>query len=225
MKTILAALSLAAFVLVAAAPAPDALLDKVIAGARAVPIASVNFERTVRRTTTDKGSAPQTQVQVDRWDGKQLTVVSIDGKPPTAEQSAGIKKAQAGKPVAGYYRLADFLKGARRVGDAQGRTVYRVDGLPKGSMDIGRDISADLVAEAVVETVGEQPYVSRLHIYLPKPLSFFMIAKLDSFDVVSDYHIGADGRPALLHQVQAFAGSQMGSSGQTRAESTYKPLR
>ncbi|OYU15634.1 MAG: hypothetical protein CFE37_04740 [Alphaproteobacteria bacterium PA4] len=222
-----AVLALFALVLAtAAAPAPDPLLQQILAGARAVPPASTAWERTQKQTGKDAdGGASETHVQVDRWDGQQLVRVSSDGKPPSAEATAQYKKATAGKPVPGYHRIADYLKaGAVRGSDAQGRIVYRVTGLPKGSINIGKDISANLVAEALVDSSGPQPFVSRLRIMLPKPLSFLFIAKLDSFEVVNDYRM-INGKPTLVHQTQAMSGSQMGSAGSTRSESTYTPLR
>lgn len=218
-------LALTALVLTAAAPAPDPLLEQVLAGARAVPVASTSFQRTQRSISTEGSGAPETRTRVDRWDGKQLTLVSIDGKPPTAKETEEYRKASAGRPVPGYYRIAGFLgQGARRVPDARGRVIYRVDKLPKGSINIGRDISGDLAAEATVDTSGAKPFVSRLRIILPKPLSFFMVAKLDSFEAESEYRLGPDGRPVLVHQKQAISGAQMGTTSSSTTESHYQPL-
>jgi hypothetical protein len=207
---------------VAAAPAPDPLLQKLVAGARAVPAASQPFERVVRTTSQEKDDAPVTWTRTDRWDGKALTPLAINGKPPTPEQVAEITKASAGRPVPGYHRVADFLKGgAVRVADPQGRTVYRIDGLPKGSVNVGKDISGNLVGEATVDASGPQPYVSRLRVFLPKPLSFFMVAKLDNFEQVNEYRLGSDGRPVQVRSVQSMSGAQFGKVGSTRSEATY----
>jgi hypothetical protein len=165
-------------------------------------------------------------VRVERWDGKQLTLVSLNGKPPTPKEIEDFRKMTAGRPVPGYYRLASYLgQGARRVPDAKGRIIYRVDKLPKGSVNIGRDISANVVAEAMIDTSGAKPFVSRLRVTLPKPLSFFMVAKLDSFEAESEYRLGADGRPVLVHHKQSMSGAQMGTSGATSSESHFEPLR
>jgi hypothetical protein len=216
---------LAVPLLVAAAPAPDPLLDKVLAGARAVSPATTSFERTARTTSKDEKGASETRVRVDRWDGTKLVPVSIDGKPPTAAELAEIQKATAGRPVPGYHRIADILKGgAVRVADPQGRTVYRVTGLPKGTINIGKDISANLIAEAVVDTSGPQPYVSRLRTYLPKPLSFFMVAKLDAYEQINEYRLGPGGKPMLIKALQAMSGAQFGKAGSTRTEATYTAL-
>lgn len=223
MRSLFALAALA--VLTAAAPAPDPLLEQVLAGARAVPPTSISFERTQRSINKEGDGAPETRVRVDRWDGKQMTLVSIDGKAPSQKEAESYRKALAGRPVPGYYRLASFLgQGARRVPDAKGRVIYRVDKLPKGSINIGRDISANITAEAIVDTSGPKPFVSRLRMTLPKPLSFFMVAKLDSFEAENEYRMGPDGRPVLVHQKQAMSGAQMGTPGTSTAESHYQPL-
>jgi hypothetical protein len=216
---------LALLLATAAAPAPDPLLDRLIAGARAAAPATTAFERTTRTTATEGGGAPETHVRVDRWDGTTLQLVSMDGKPPTAEQTKAYKAATSGKPVPGYGRLADMLKGATRATDAQGRTVYRIAGLPKGTINIGKDISADLVGEAIVDATGPQPYVSRLRLYLPKPLSFFMVAKLDSFEITNEFRPGPGGRPALVKGDQRLTGAQFGKSGTTHTETSFTILR
>ena len=214
--------SLSLLLTLAAAPAPDPLLQQLVAGARAISPATQTFERVVRTTSQEKDTAPVTRTRVDRWDGKALTPVTIDGRAPTPDQIADSTKASAGRPVPGYYRIADFLKGgAIRVADSQGRTVYRINGLPKGSVNVGKDISGSLVGEATVDTAGPQPYVSRLRVFLPKPLSFFMVAKLDSFEQVNDYRLGIDGRPVQVRSVQSMSGAQFGKAGTTRSEATY----
>lgn len=210
----------------AAAAAPDALLERIIAGARAVPPEAIAFERSVRITAQEAGATAETKTRTDRWDGKTITPLVVDGRPATATEIAEIRKAAAGRPVAGYHRVAEFLKnGAVRVGEADGRIVYRIPALPKGSIDIGRDISANLVGEAIVDAGGAQPYVSRLRIYLPKPLSFFMVAKLDSFELVNEYRIGPGGKPALARAAQSLSGAQFGKTGTTRTETSYTTLR
>lgn len=223
MRLVLAALSL--LFAVAAAPAPDPLLQQIVAGARAVPPASVRWERALKQSGQDAGdSSAESHSRTERWDGKQLTLINVDGKPPTADDLASHRKASAGRPVPGYHRVADFLgPGATRSQDAQGRTLYRVNGLPKGSITIGRDISANLVAEALIDNSGPQPFVSRLRITLPKPLGFMFVARLDSFEAVSDYRL-VGGRPVLVRQTQAITGTQMGKSGTSRSESLYTPL-
>ncbi len=226
MRPALAFLALGSLIAGAAAPAPDPVLEKVIAGARAVTPASIAFERTVREVVTEGGGKPVTRTTVDRWDGKQMTIVSIDGRPPTPAEIAAITKANAGRPLTSYARVAQFLGGGvRRVPDAQGRAVYRIESLPKGSIDIGRDVSANMTGEAVVDTSGPVPYVARLRLALAKPISFFLVAKLDALEIINEYRLGPGGRPALVRQIRTIAGAQFGKAGTTRAEALLTPLR
>ena len=55
-----------ALLLIAAAPAPDPLLERIVAGARAVSPAATAFERTMRSTGTEEKGAPETHVRTDR---------------------------------------------------------------------------------------------------------------------------------------------------------------
>lgn len=209
-----------------AAPAADPVLQKVIAGARAVPPSSISFERTSRLVAKDESGASETTVRVDRWNGKQLALISKDGAPASADDIARQAKAGKGRPVAGYYRIGDFLSGgARRISEKPGQIVYRVDRMPKGSIDLNGDKSDKFSADAVVDTSGAVPMVTRFHIFLPKPFSIMFIAKVDKFDIQNDYAIGKDGRPALARSVQQMAGAQFGKAGEQRTEITYSPLR
>jgi hypothetical protein len=210
----------------AAASPPDPVLDRIIADAKAAAPATMAFERTTKTTSQDEGAAAETKVRTDRWDGRQLALISTNGKPASPAEIAEYRKATTGRPIPGYHRLADFLKaGAARIPDAQGRTVYRITGLPKGSINVGKDISGDLVADAIVDASGAQPYISRLRVFLPKPLSFFMVAKLDAFEVVNEYRLGPAGRPALARSTQTLTGAQFGKAGTTRTEIAYTILR
>jgi hypothetical protein len=217
------AASVAALSLPAAA-APDPLLAQIIAGARATP--PVPFERTSRIASQEKTGASETHVRVDRWDGRSFTLVSMDGKSPEPKAAADFRKAASARPVPGYHRIADLLQaGSVRHSDAQGRPLFKVTSLPKGSIQMGKDLSSNLVGEFTVDTSGSQPYVSRARFVLPKPVSFFLVAKLDSMEIINDYKLGSDGRPYLARVVQVMSGAQFGKQGSTRTETSYTLLR
>lgn len=208
-----------------AAPA-DPILAKVIAGARAVPVGSIAFERSSKVTAKDGKGATETSARVDRWDGKALVLIAKNGKPATAEEVAEAAKASKGRPVAGYYRLGDYLAaGARRISEKPGQIVYRVDKLPKGSIDLGGDKSDKFGGDVTVDTSGAVPVATRMHIFMPAPFSIMFVAKVDKFDVENDYGVSKDGRPALLRSSQQLAGAQFGKEGETRTEAVYTPLR
>lgn len=228
MKLVLSAVLASALAVAApaASPVSDPLLQKVVAVARSRPASATSFDRSSRTTDKEAGGKIATAARVDRWDGRQMTRISVDGKPASAEDVAAARKASAGRPVPGYHRVADYLAaGARRTAETAGQIVYRVDRLPKGSVEISGDRSDKFVGDATIDTTGAQPFVSRMHFFLPKPLSIMMVAKLDRFDVVNDYRIGPDGHPVLVRSVQSMAGSQFGTVGESRTESSYSPIR
>ena len=215
------ALPLAALALVAAAPAMDPLQSRLVAEAGAVQPAALAFTRKVTATQTD-GTKTETKLRVDRWDGKQWTLVSEDGKPPSAEAAASFRKEAAGRPVGGYYRLAHFLaKPAVRGTDAQGNTVFKIAKLPPGSVDISGDRSDKFVGEATVSGSGPDSYIRRLHLYAPAPFRLMIIARIDRYDIVNEYAPGRSGRPELVRQVQQYSGSRPGESGTVRTETVY----
>lgn len=209
-----------------AAPAPaDPVLAAVVRAAAAVTPASQPFEEVTRVTSRDDAGKTEIVTRITRWDGRQRTLVSVDGRPPTAAEQKEAAKAFREAPIPGYHRLALFLSGGgTRQSLAGGKSLYRIAPMPKGSINIAGDRSASMIAEAVVEP-GDRPWVSRLHILAPKPISMFLVARIDSFDVVNDYALAADGRPMLVRQVQNFSGAQFGQKGSVRTEVTWKPLR
>jgi len=221
------ALTPALFAASAAAPvaAPDPLVARVVAAARAVPPASLAFEQVTRTVSKDASGKTETAVKVERWNGREWTFVALNGKPPGGKEAAEARKAHERAPVPGYHRIAEFLAaGARRLADANGRVQLRIAPMPKGSISISGDRSDKFEAEASVDTSGAQPMVTRLHIFAPKAFSIMLVARIDSFDVVNEYKPGPDGRPMLVRQVQSYAGSQFGSSGSVRTETTFTPL-
>lgn len=200
-------------------------MSRIIADARALPPASIAYERQSRTILQEKGGESSSSNRVDRWDGRGFTLVSVDGKPPAAKDVEAFSKATASRPVAGYHRLADLLTtSAVRLSDPQGRIVYRVAGLPKGTMTIGKDVSANVVGDFFVDNSGAQPYVTRARMVLAKPISFFMVAKLDSLELTNEYKLDAKGRPYLSRVVQTMPGAQFGKQGYTRTETIYTLL-
>ena len=189
-----------------------------------MPASSIRFERVSKNSAREKDGPVETEVRVDRWDGKQITRISTNGRPGNADEVEKAHKATSS--VSGYYRIAEFLAGgARRTADTTGQVTYHLDRLPKGTITMGGDRSDKFVGDIIVDTSGAQPFVSRMHFYAPKQFSIMVVAKVDRFDVVNDYRLGPDGRPTLVRQVQSIAGAQFGKVGETRIVSTYTPLR
>jgi hypothetical protein len=209
----------------AATPA-DPVLQKLVAGARAVPPTSISFDRASKTGARDEKGKTETGSRVDRWDGRSMQRISTNGRPATPEEIADQVQASKGRPVPGYHRIGDYMAGgARRLSEKPGQIVYRIDKMPKGSIDLNGDRSDKFSADIAVDTSGVAPVATRVHIYAPKPFSIMFVAKVDKFDVVNDYGLGHDGRPALLRSVQQMAGAQFGKAGEQRTEAVYTPVK
>lgn len=213
-----------ALALIASAPlpVPDTLRDRVIADARAMPPASLVFERTTRSVRTGGGTTT-TLLKVERWDGKRWQLVSINGKKPTSGQRDEAQKLAASSPVPGYHRMAVLLSGAtERTVDGEGRTVLRIPVLPAGSVRTdSADISTHLQAEATLATRAGQPWVERVKVTAREPFRMNMLIKVMTFEQTSEYRLDDKGRPRLASQVADSAGTMFGFAGGEKSEVTY----
>lgn len=209
---------LIAAALLSTASAPEQVRDRVLAEARAITPATLAYDRTVNFTQAG-GGEKATQTRVDRWDGRGWTLLSLDGKPPSADDVAKHRKAATAAPVPGYHRLT-MLNGATATTDAQGRTVLRLATLPRGSVTTsGKDVSEHFTAEAIV-AAGPRPYVQQLRSTARAPFRVMLVAKIESFVTVSDYRL--DGNtPRLVKQVAEIRGSMMGKAGTQRVETIF----
>lgn len=221
MKAILLSIALA-LATPAAATAPDALRDRIIADARTQSPTALAFERTTH--VVQKGGGTKTTThRVERWDGSAWSLVSVNGKPPTSAEIREQAKVAAGQPVPGYHRLAGLLAAAaERSADAQGHTIFVIPQLAPGTVvNAGVDISAHLRAEAVVVTTGGQPWVQRVTLTNREPFKMSWVLKVLAFEQVSEYRLDASGRPRLASQANDSSGTMFGINGGQKAEVTY----
>ena len=221
MKQPLGAL-LAMVMLMAAAPAPDPVRDRIIADARAMNPGSLAFDRTT--TMVRKGGGSVTTINlVERWDGKAWTLISHNGRPPSEAEKRAAEKIAAASPAPGYYRLADLLAAASDSStDAQGRTVLHIPQLPAGSVRTDNaDISSHLRAEAIVGTHGGHAFVERVHVSAREGFKLNFLIKVTSFEQISDYKLDTDGRPRLTSQSADSAGTMFGFPGGETSQITY----
>lgn len=171
-----------------------------------------------------KGGGTATNISmIERWDGKAWTLISHNGKPPTAAQKRDAEKIAAAVPVPGYHRLASLLETASSSRlDAEGRTVLQIPVLPADSIygDSG-DISEHLKAEALVNTRGAKPFVERLHVTARETFKLNALIKVKSFDMVSTYKLDAGGRPRLASQTADSMGSVFGIPGGESSQVTF----
>jgi hypothetical protein len=222
------ALLTAVMVAIPARATTDAALKQVLTESAKAPV--TGFERSVRaevRPESDKGPAQlverftPTGPAAGRW-----TLVSADGKTPTAKQVEQHRKTSAEAVIPGFHRLHLVLSPApvRRteVGD---KTVFLWTSLPEGAVTTpGGDISRNLSAEATVEDAGGKPVISKVRLFAPKPFKIRGIATMNSFEVVSLYRVQGT-TPVLVSQTsQSDVKAPFGLGGKRRTVMSYRPL-
>lgn len=203
-----------AFALLSGAASTDPLRDRLIADARAVSPAALNFDRST--SLVRKGGGTLTNVSmVERWDGNGWTLISKNGRAPTQTQKREAERLAAAVPVPGYHRIAGLLSTATEVRqDAQGRTILTIPVLPPNSVRTDTDdISSHLKAEALVGTRDGKPFVEQVHVTARETFKLNALIKVRSFDMVSTYAVDAGGRPRLASQTAESVGSVFGIIG------------
>lgn len=208
--------------LVAAAPVAEPLRDRIIADARTMSPAGLAFNRTTRMMKISPVGTTSTTM-TENWNGKAWTLISVNGKLPTAHEKRDAEKLAAAVPVPGYYNIAALLGAASdSSNDDQGRTVLRIPILPRDSVrsDSG-DISSHLKAEVTLSARGGQPWVERVRVTARERFKLNSLITVRSFEQVSDYTLDANGRPRLASQSADSVGSMFGFSGGEKRETTY----
>ena len=206
----------------AAMPVSEPLRDRIIADARAVPPTSLVFDRTTNIERKGGGSSTKI-VLVERWDGRNWSLISKNGKMPSVSERRVIETQAAATPVPGYHRLAGLLAAATEVSnDAEGRILLRIPVLPPGTVRTdSSDISSHLRAEALVSNRGGQPWVERVHVSQREAFKMNALIKVKTFDQISIYKLDAAGRPRLTRQSADSMGSMFGFSGGQSSETIY----
>lgn len=213
-----------ALALVAAPAAADPLQDQVAQRMRATSTANVAFVSTTR---IERTGATAREI-VTRYDpvapaGRRWTVLRYDGRAPTAKEAKDVlKAANRGEPPS-YARLARwFAAPATRVAQTPGSVTYRFARLPAGALKIGsHDASADTVADAVVDTGGPVPFVSRVRYTSTRGFRMMLVAKVERYVFTATYAPLADGRVFPAGQDADIAGAAMGKSGSFVTRTRY----
>jgi hypothetical protein len=208
--------------LIAAAPVPAPLRDRLIAEAGALPPEQLSFDRTTKSVRTGGGTTTKINL-VERWDGKTWTLVSIAGAKPSATERHDHERQTKAAPVPGYHRLATLLPEATSVTtDNQGRQLWHIPVLPAGSVrtDSG-DISDHLQADARIAKHGDGFYVDQLRITAREPFKMNLLIKVSDFEQVIDYQPGSDGKPRLMSQKSESKGTMFGFPGGEKAQVTF----
>jgi hypothetical protein len=205
----------------------DELQDRVLAGARAVRADSHLFRRTL---AIERTGAPR-QVRVEEHDprrppAQRWSLVSIDGRAPTAKELADARKQRRG-PVPSYADIARWFGApAQRVPAAPGYAAYRFARLPKGALKLGPfDASQHMTAEAVVNIQGPRPFVERVRWTAAKPFRMMLVASVRNMAITGEYRLLPNGYPVPKALSSDTAGSLLGRSGRLRTSATYADFR
>jgi hypothetical protein len=203
-----------AYLLFSGAAATDPLRDRLIADARAVSPEALDFDR--KTSLVRKGGGTQTNISmVERWDGNRWTLVSLNGRVPTAAQKREAERVAASAPVPGYHRLAGLLATATepRI-DAQGRTVMTIPVLPANSVRTDTsDISSHLKAEVIVGDRDGKPFVEQVQMSARETFKLNALIKVKTFEMTSRYAVDGKGPPRLANQTANSVGSLFGIPG------------
>jgi hypothetical protein len=108
------------------------------------------------------------------------------------------------------------------VAQAAGSVAYRFARLPAGAVKIGsHDASADTTVDAVVDTRGPVPFVSRVRMASTRGFRMMLVAKVERYAFTSTYAPLADGRPFPTAVEAVIAGAMMGKSGDLVTRTRY----
>lgn len=211
-----------------AAALADPVQDQVVAGAKAVSPTGYAFTQTTR--VERSGSAAKTFVS--RYDparpvGQRWSLVSIDGKPPSAKEAAEAAKATRTQDVPSYAEIAKYFGGAAtRIAQAPTSATYRFARLPKGIVMIGKhDASADTVADALVDLSGRVPVVTRVRFVSTTAFRMALVVKVERYVVVATYRPGPDGHPVPDAATAEMTGSLLGKAGTLTVRTGFADMR
>lgn len=201
----------------------DELQARVLAAAKATQTEGYGFSRTL----TVEATGEQRKVFVERYDPRaaanaRWTLVSVDGRKPTAKEIADAAKTKRG-PHPSYARLAQWLGApATRSEPGLGYVLYKYPRLPAGTAKLGsHDASADTRAEALVNTKGRVPFVERVRFTSTKGFRMMLVASVSAMTIDGRYRQLADGTVVPDDADSAITGSMLGKSGQMRTKIDY----
>jgi hypothetical protein len=224
--------SVQAFVALMALASPvtahaDALQQQVLAAAKTVTPRDFAFTQTLHAQRTGKPANDVVQRYDPRRGATAWTLVKVDGRAPTAKESADAAKRFSKAQVPSYARIAEWFGApATRIATTPTSVTYRFASLPKGVIKMGSyDASANTSAEAVVNTSGRIPFVERARFSSNTAFRMMLVAKVERFVVVSANRLLPDGRPVPASVVTEFAGSFMGSAQTFKMQMAYSEVQ
>ena len=211
--------------------AADSLQERVLSVARDVTAEDYAFTRFVRLERNDGGKITQ-RTELERYDPakpaeQRWSLVAVDGRPPSAEESKKYARDTARRQPMHYGRIASyFASPAPSSTDTKGRTVFRFASLPGRTVVLaGNDVSANAVCDAAVNTSGAVPFVEEARFTVARPVRVKVVAKIDRGEVVSRYRIMPNGKPVPTEHISDIHGSLMGRQGRIKSVLTYSEHR
>ena len=169
---------------------------------------------------------------VERFDPRKpadqrWTLMSVDGRAPNADELKSHRKEAPKRRVPHYGRVANYFGAPAAASvDARGRTVFRFNALPKDSLTINNtDLSANAIAEAVVDASSAFPFVEQVRFTSTKPMRVMLVANVEKSEAVTRYRLMPDGKPVPMEQVSDMTGSMLGKSGRIKTTVTYSKHR
>ncbi len=215
----------------AAEESAEALKQRVLALAQTVGPDDYAFTRTARMESSE-GTKSEQVVMVERFDPRKpadqrWTLVSVDGRAPNADELKSHRKEAPKRRVPHYGRVANYFGAPAAASvDARGRTVFRFNALPKDSLTINNtDLSANAIAEAVVDASGAFPFVEQVRFTSTRPTRVMLVANVEKSEAVTRYRLMPDGKPVPMEQVSDMTGSMLGKSGRIKTVVTYSEHR
>ena len=183
-----------------------------------------------RQTTAIERTGAARKTLVEQFDPRRAaaerwSLVSVDGRAPTAKDLAGWRKIKRER-VPSYAENAKWFGAPATRVDADGLTTYRFARLPAGTLKIGsHDASADAQAEAVVNTRGRAPFIERVRFVTTKPFRMMLVASVQSLVADARYTALANGAVVPAEVASRTAGSLMGKSGTLATRTTYDQVQ
>ena len=225
-KPALLVASLAACLSASAAHA-DEVQNQIVAAAKGTSASAYGF----RRTMTIQQTGKPRKILIEQYDPRrpaadQWSLVSVDGRAPTAKESADAHKMKRG-PVPSYGELAKWIGApASRTSPGPGYVLYRFARLPAGTLKIGsHDASADTQGEVLVNIKDKTPLVEHVRLKSTKGFRMMLVAAIDSILIDQRYRMLPDGHAVPSQAISDMSGSMLGKAGRMQAEATYSDFK
>ena len=226
-KPYLIAASMAAACLSISGAHADELQNQIVAASKATSPSAYGF----RRAMTIQQTGKPRKILVEQYDPRrpaadQWSLISVDGRTPTAKESADAHKMKRG-PVPSYGELAKWIGApASRTSPGPGYVLYHFARLPAGTLKIGsHDASADTQGEVLVNIKEKSPLVEHVRLKSTKGFRMMLVAAIDSIQVDQRYRMLPDGHAVPSQATSDMSGSMLGKAGRIQAEATYSDFR